>query len=442
LKSKRYDGYRSFQYLQEGVDYKPFRLCKEIGRVPTYRVPVSEQEEERVNRILDQELIISLHDHAFVVPEDVTEIWEYRRAGREWTGYEGLAASRLDVVFDNFMDGTAMITSKAGWKWNDVLHDLGMRFSDIAHQEMVFIAGNVDDFYRAKETGRIALVPALEASTMIENELDRIDILYGFGVRMMGIAYSEANSLGCGLKEKRDGGLTDFGRKAVQRMNRIGMAIDVSHSGDQTSLDTIEVSEKPIFITHVGARALWDSPRMKPDDVIRECARKGGVIGIEAAPHTTLTKNHPQHSIESYMEHFEYIANLIGIDHVAFGPDTLFGDHVGLHRVFAGALSIKSAQGSSAFQEVEYVKGIENPAEAFPNIVRWLVAHGYSDHDIGKVVSGNIIRVLEEVWNVRRVVAAQSLTTEKQPARMAEEGAGAQARGAGRPRLAAADTTQ
>jgi membrane dipeptidase len=406
LKSKMYDGYRSFQYLQEGVDYKPFRLCKEIGRVPSYSVPVTAEQEARVNRILDRELIISLHDHAFVVPEDVSEIWEYRRAGRDWTGYEGLAASRMDVVFDNFMDGTAMITSKAGWKWDDVIHDLGMRFSDIAHQDFVFIASGVEDFCKAKESGRLALVPALEASTMIENEVDRVDVLYGFGVRMMGIAYSEANTLGCGLKEKRDGGLTEFGRKAVQRMNRIGMAIDVSHSGDQTSLDTIEISEKPIFITHVGARALWDSPRMKPDDVINECAKKGGVIGIEAAPHTTLTKKHPEHSIESYMEHFDYVANLVGIDHVAFGPDTLFGDHVGLHHVFAGALSIKSAHGTTAFDEVEYVKGIENPAEAFPNVVRWMVSHGYSDEDIRKSVSGNIVRVLEEVWSSPRVVAA------------------------------------
>ncbi|HZQ92502.1 MAG TPA: membrane dipeptidase [Terriglobales bacterium] len=408
MKTKQYDGYRSFQYLEEGVDYKPFRLAKEIGRVPSYSVQVTEEQEARVDRLLDNELIISLHDHAFVVPEDVNEIWEYRRAGRDWTGYEGLAASRLDVVFDNFMDGTAMVTSKAGWKWDDVIHDLGMRYSDIAHQDLVFLATTVDDFYEAKKTGRVALVAALEASTMIENEVDRIDILYGFGVRMMGIAYSEANSLGCGLKERRDGGLTDLGRRAVRRMNRIGMAIDVSHSGDQTSLDTIEFSEKPIFITHVGTRTLWDSPRMKPDHVIKACAEKGGVIGIEAAPHTTLTKKHIQHSIESYMEHFEYIANLVGIDHVAFGPDTLFGDHVGLHHVFANALSIKSAHGKQPFDEVEYVKGIENPAEAFPNIVRWMVAHGYSDEEIRKSVSGNILRVLEQVWARPRGKAAKA----------------------------------
>jgi membrane dipeptidase len=304
----------------------------------------------------------------------------------------------MDVVFENFMDGTAMITSKAGWKWYDIIHDLGMRYSDIAHQRMVYRAETVDDLLQAKKTGRIAMVSSLEAATAIENELDRLDILYGFGVRACGIAYSEANSLGCGLKEKNDGGLTDLGRRAVQRMNKLGMAIDISHSGDQTSLDTIEVSEHPIFITHAGARSLWNTKRLKPDHIIEACAEKGGVIGIEAAPHTTLTKKTKLHSIESYMEHFEYAVGLVGIDHVAFGPDTLFGDHVGLHHAFASMLSIKAAHGNMDFEEVPYVSGIENPAEAFPNIVRWLIVHGYSDEDIAKVVGGNILRVLKQVW--------------------------------------------
>ena len=233
---------------------------------------------------------------------------------------------------------------------------------------------------------------------MIENELDRLDVLYGLGVRSIGIAYSEGNALGGGLKEPRDGGLTTFGRKAVERMNKLGLAIDISHSGDQTSMDTIEVSSKPIFITHAGARALWNSRRLKPDDIIKACAAKGGVIGIEAAPHTTITSKHPRHTIESFMEHFEYCVDLVGIDHVAFGPDVLFGDHVGLHTTLTDALSIGASRGGLEYPKVEFVDGLESPAEAFPNIVRWLVKHGYSDDDIGKAVGGNVMRVLKEVW--------------------------------------------
>src|SRR5690554_371056 len=248
-----------------------------------------------------------------------------------------------------------------------------MRLSDIAHQDLVVLATTTEDIINAKKNGQIAFVVSLEGSAMIENELDRIDILYGLGVRALGIAYSEGNALGAGLREPNDGGLTVFGRQAVRRMNQLGIAIDISHSGDRTSLDTIEYSEKPIFITHAGARALWDSRRLKPDEVIKACAAKGGVIGIEAAPHTTITRNNPNHSIDSFMEHFEYIKDLVGIDHVTFGPDTLYGDHVGLHHAFAEHLSTKGTQGNRKdFNEVEYVKGIENPTEGSKNILRYL----------------------------------------------------------------------
>ncbi|HHE70876.1 MAG TPA: diguanylate cyclase [Chloroflexi bacterium] len=395
---KQYDGYQAFQYLERGVDYRPIDLATDLDRVEPYVVPVTDAEEAEVQRILDEEIIISLHDHASRIPEDVSEIFEYRRGGREFTGYAGLARSGLDIYFENFMDGTALITSANGWKWTDIIHDLGTHLADIDHQDMVYLARTLSDLYRAKPEGRIAMVACLEAATACENEVDRVDVLYGFGVRVMGITYSESNACGSGLKEPNDGGLTTFGRQVVRRMNKLGMTIDISHCGDKTALDVIEASEKPVLITHAGARALWDIPRLFPDDVLKACAAAGGVIGIEAAPHTTLTADYPRHCIDSVMQHFEYTANLVGIDHVAFGPDTLFGDHVGLHHAFAAQLSISSASSGPAFEEVPYVKGMENPGENFPNIIRWLVSHGYSREDIRKVVGRNVLRVLEATW--------------------------------------------
>src|SRR5699024_4299044 len=134
----------------------------------------------------------------------------------------------------------------------------------------------------------------------------------------MGIAFSESNSLGSGLKEARDGGLTAFGKRCIARMNALGIAIDVSHASDQTCRDAFEYSTKPVLITHAGARGVWPTPRMKPDDVITGCAKTGGLIGIEAAPHTTLSRDHRRHSIDSVMDHFTYCVDLIGIDHVVF----------------------------------------------------------------------------------------------------------------------------
>jgi membrane dipeptidase len=245
----------------------------------------------------------------------------------------------------------------------------------------------------------VALVLTLESATMVENEVDRIEVLYGFGVRMMGLVYSESNSMGSGLKETGDGGLTQLGYDAVKRMNQIGMAIDISHAGDRTALDVIEASERPVFISHAGAKTVWATKRMMPDAVLINCAEKGGIIAIEAAPHSTLSEKNLNHSIESVMDHFDYCADLVGIDHVTFGPDTLFGDHVGLHTVFRSFLSGKAAKtGQVPYEAVEYVQGVENPAEAFPNFIRWLVKHGYSDEDIQKVIGGNVLRVLREVW--------------------------------------------
>ncbi|MGH2499101.1 MAG: dipeptidase [Candidatus Limnocylindria bacterium] len=399
MTAKRHDGYRSFQYLEPGVDYRAFRLAADAGRVPAHEYPLSAEESRRVEAILAREVIVSLHDHTAICPADPGEIFEQRRTGRDATGYAGLAASGVDVFFENFMDGTALITSSAGWKWDDVVFDLGMRFSDLAHQDLVYRAETIDEVLAAKPSGRVAFVVCLEAATPIENEVDRVDVLYGLGVRCMGITYSEANALGCGLKEERDGGLTDLGRRVVRRMNRLGMTIDVAHCGDQTSLDVIAASERPILITHAGARALWDTPRMKPDEVIRACAEKGGVIGIEAAPHTTLTKRHPEHSLESVMEHVAYCVELVGADHVALGPDTLFGDHVALHHAFASQLSIGRVHAGVTFKEVEYVAGMENPGEAMRNAVKWLVKHGYADADIARIAGGNALRVLRETWD-------------------------------------------
>ncbi len=405
--TKQATTYESYSYLEKDRDYHAFELAQEIDRVESQLVPLTPDEEQRVRCLVADNVMISLHDHLGVFPADMRESPAYTREGRMATAFRGLAQSHWDAVFDNLMDGILNIESRGGWKWTEVLHDLGMRLCDLVHQDFVIHCKSVDDILRAHNEGRIAWIASIEGAAMIENELDRIDILYGFGLRALGIAYSEANALGSGLKERRDGGLTVFGKRAVERMNRLGMLIDCAHCGDQTTLDVIEASEKPIILSHIGARALWDSNRLAPDDVIKACAGNGGIIGVEAAPHTTLTRQHTTHTIDSVMEHFEYIKDLVGVDHVGFGPDTVYGDHVGLHEVYAGALSIKEAHRSHAatqavrnppFEKVDYVKGLENPTEGSHNIVRWLVKQGHSDEDIVKVMGGNALRLLREVW--------------------------------------------
>ncbi|HEX9063623.1 MAG TPA: membrane dipeptidase [Streptosporangiaceae bacterium] len=389
--------YAAYSYLTAGTDFPVFELAPEFGRVPPYQAGLTAGQQRRAGELLAGSLVISLHDHPVRFPARMEQTPDYNRTGRQHAAYAGLAASGMTVVFDNMMDGTACVTGHAPWRWDDVITDLGMRQADLAHQHLVIGVRGIADIDLAYRSGRVGLVFGLEAATPIENELDRLDVLYGLGLRQIGIAYSDANALGSGLAESADGGLTQFGRRAVRRMNQVGLAIDVSHSSDRTALDVCSVSDRPVLITHAGARAVWDTARMKPDEVLRAVAGTGGVIGISAAPHTTLSAAHPRHSIESVMDHFTYCADLVGIDHVAFGPDTLYGDHVALHRVFAPLLSLGAMRGP-AFEPVEYVAGLENPTENFANITGWLVAHGFSDEDIRAVLGGNVYRALQRIW--------------------------------------------
>jgi len=291
-----------------------------------------------------------------------------------------------------------------------------MKLSDIAHQDYVIHCKRAEDIIEAHKTGKLAWVAVIESSSCIENEVDRLDVLYGLGVRSMGINYSESNMLGSGLKELKDGGLTDFGYDAIIRMNKLGILVDVSHLSDQTALDTVASSKKPIICSHSGVRALTPTTRMFPDEVIQAIAERGGVMAIEAAPNLTVTEKNPLHSIESYMEHIEYCIDLVGIDYVGCGPDTLYSDHLGgyLHSIEnTGKSGIghynRPERGTTVrhlgidmsvedLKKLKYVRGMENPTECLQNVTRWMVKHGYSDQEVAKIIGGNGLRLLKKVW--------------------------------------------
>ena len=391
------DEYTSYGYIKAGEDFLDIKLAPEFNRVAPYESDLTVEEKLRANKLMKENITISLHDHPVRFPEDMNQTPEYNRTGRQHTAFAGLKESGMTVLFDNMMDGTACVTGNAPWRWLDIITDIGMRQADIAHQELVTVIRKVGDIYNAHENGNVGLVFGLEAATPIENEIDRLDVLYGIGIRQIGIAYSDSNALGCGLSESSDTGLTDFGVRAVKRMNQLGVAIDISHSSDQTGIDTCLKSTKPVFMTHAGARAIWPIKRMKSDDVLRAVADGGGVIGMSAAPHTTLSHAHPLHSIDSVMDHLLYCIELVGIEHVAFGPDTLYGDHVGLHAVFSKLLKFGSSE-APPFEKVEYVEGLENPTENFWNITGWLVKNGFSDSEIVALLGGNILRALKAIW--------------------------------------------
>ena len=403
---KRYNGYQAFSYLEPGFDYTEFKL---VGhpRVEPYYVPLSEGEEDRLGSLIEKSVLVDLHEHPVLWPEDMRDVPEMHRLGRQFTAYEALSTSHIDCVFDNMMDGMAYVTSYSGWKWGDVIHDIGIRLSDIAHQEMITHCRTVKDIWGAYRDGRIAMVLALESASPIENELDRIDVLYGLGVRSMGLCYSESNMLGGGMGESRlDSGLTDFGYDAVKRMNRLGMLADVGHTNDRTALETIEASDEPIYNSHSGPGAIAVG-HTNGDDVLHALAESNGLLGVGGAGRGLRTKKNPVGSIDSYMECVEYCIDLMGIDHVGCGPDTLYGAHQALYGVwFPLRRGHHGREGGKVTPELTlpegavdpgYVRGLENPSE-FVNIARWMVRHGYSDEEIQRIVGLNALRLLGKVW--------------------------------------------
>ncbi len=415
-RNKQYDGYKPYQYLEPGRDYKEFKLRKAIISEWWEPVPLSKSEEERFTELMTKSVVMDLHAHPDISTENPYDIRECDKEGKNFIAYEALAMSGLDCVFDNMMDGSSFINTKHGWDWNSTIHDIGMRLCDIAHQDMLIHCKRADDIDYARKHGKVAWVAVLESASCIENEVDRLDILYGLGVRSIGVNYSESNMLGSGLKEHLDGGLTDFGYDALVRMNKLGFIVDVSHTSDQTALETIELSKDPIIISHAGARALTPTTRMFPDEVIQALGEKDGVMGIEAAPNLTVTEKHPLHSIDSYMEHIEYCIDLIGIDHVGCGPDTNYGDHVGLYltnmeqnsRLGLGHYQRPGKAGESKFlgidmnigqlKELKYVRGMENPSECLQNVCRWMIKHGYSDAETQKIIGLNGLKLTGKVW--------------------------------------------
>jgi membrane dipeptidase len=400
-KNKKWNGYTSWSYLEPDVDYYRYALERQVDRVPPYDFGLTKVQEERVQNIIEKNIVISLHEHLNVFPAESLPLGVRRRS---FVGYEGMAYSGCDAIFDNCVCST----------FEQVVEFLGMRQCDYAHQDFVIPALKVDDITNAFKEGKVAVIQTIEQASTIDRDVDKVDLLFGLGIRSMGIVYSESNTLGSGLSELGDGGLTDVGYDAVKRMNKTGIVIDVSHAGDRTAMEVVEASDKPLSISHVGSRTLTNNARMLPDEVLKACAEKGGVIGLEVAGFAPRTKKHPEASIECLLEHMEYLIDLLGVDHVGAGPDTLWGDHAGLYRGGPKGTVVKRKgighlprvrpsempeifDSGEMVRDLDYVKGLESPSD-FTNIARGLVRDGYSDTEVAKVMGLNGLRVIKACW--------------------------------------------
>jgi membrane dipeptidase len=260
----------------------------------------------------------------------------------------------------------------------------------------------VAEMRQAKREDKTAVVFSTQNGSCLEGDPGLLEVYHRLGYRIMGITYSGANFLGAGCAEltREMQGLTFVGIEVVQEMNRLGILIDMSHSGDATTWDVLRLSKEPVVFTHSNARALADTARNKPDDQIRIMADTGGVMGVAPVPRM-VNDDMRKATLEGLLDHIDYIVGLVGIDHVGLGLDFIDATERYAKPIKEPWTIWRERRPEMLgtwedFFTVPYAKDIEDHTKV-PNLVRGLVARGYSDEDIIKILGGNWLRVFEKV---------------------------------------------
>lgn len=251
---------------------------------------------------------------------------------------------------------------------------------------------DVADVARAKAAGRLGVILGFQGAEPIGDDLNMLGLYRRLGVRIVQLTYNFRNLVGCGCQEQEDTGVSDFGRRAVAEMNRLGMLVDLSHCGPRTTLEAIEASSRPVAFTHANALALCPHPRNKSDDALKALAARGGVAGAVIFP--PLLTCGATAVLDDYVRMIDYLVNLIGIDHVGLGPD--FMEDMA-PEVSAAALKGLSPEALKQFASIRPTVGFES-ISACANVTAALLAHGYAEADVRKIMGGNWLRLYEQAW--------------------------------------------
>lgn len=256
---------------------------------------------------------------------------------------------------------------------------------------------SAEDIGRHHADGTLGLVYGLQAADPFEGETHLVAIFHELGVRVANLVYNERNRLGDGCLEPANLGLSAFGKSVVLEMNRIGMTVDLSHTGERTSLDAARVSRAPVVFSHSCAKAITDHPRNLTDDQIRAAAETGGLVGL--CPHSQFCEKQSgvRPDVEDFLDHIMYVAELVGFEHVGIGTDLFGGKTLGetVFR-FQFGRQVPGAWGGYTIDE-KYVAGFDT-VYAWLNVTRGLVSRGLSDDQVVAILGGNWRRVFERTW--------------------------------------------
>lgn len=289
--------------------------------------------------------------------------------------------SGFDVISLNVGDGKNTL--------GDIKSNVYNFQSMIASRNDIALCHDYSSVQIAVDEGKLAVIFDVEGLHVISDELQNLDALYELGVRWTSIAYNRANNVGGGCHEL-DRGLTNFGKNAIEHMDRIGLVKCVSHTGYRTSLDILNCTDKPTIFSHSNTFSICNHQRNISDEQIKACANTGGVIGVNGVS-IFLSENEPRNLKKSYVDHITYIADLVGVEHVGLSLDYIY-DQVGLKANLENNASVWPA-GQRYDEEIEFIQ-----PEALDSIRELLFERGFSEDEIGKIYGGNWARIARHVW--------------------------------------------
>ena len=253
------------------------------------------------------------------------------------------------------------------------------------------------DIRKCKAEGKIGFMFDDQNTNFLGNQPQRLQTMYDLGLRRVQMTYNRQNNAGVGCMDSRDGGLSIWGKDVIAMMNEIGFLVDTGHCMSQTVIDAVDASSKPIACSHAGLKSIVPSnPRTQSNEAIKKVADGGGVFGVVSTP--GALNGQDRCTVNDYLDSIEAAINLAGIDHVGFGTDLILA--ASLEEVLTAPEWGTAAQQSVGVSEGVWPwsdghKGMENNS-GYPNLTRGLVARGYSDDDIAKVMGGNFLRLIEE----------------------------------------------
>lgn len=297
---------------------------------------------------------------------------------------------------------TAIAPTVGAWDGcGEAMRNIGAWYKLIRDSDDLMLIRTAADIRIAKETGKTGIILHFQGTGPIEDSLDLIDSFRGLGVGVMQLAYNIKNRVGDGCEERTDAGLSRFGVQVIERMNTAKMIVDCSHTGHRTTYDAIEHSSAPVIISHANARAVYDSPRNLPDELIKAIGDNGGTIGVVGFPGFVSSDKRP--TIDQFIDHIVYLSDKIGIDRVTLGIDYYMGQnpYVDLETATAAyeARLADNTWSPKAYPPPphHYPSGIETPA-SMPALTEALLRREFTEDDIRKIYGENLIRMYETVW--------------------------------------------